>query len=178
MLNHLKKTRSNVMNVKTMTRIAAVAAIYIVFTVIISPLSYGEYQFRFAEILVLLCFYRKDYSYGLIIGCLIANIFSPLGIVDMVFGTLATTISVYLISRSKNIYLASLYPVIFNGIIVGLILFYIGEVPIPLYLLMFYVAAGEFIVVSIIGVVLFKQLEKNEGFLNLIEANQNIPSEN
>ena len=29
------------MNVKTMTRIAAVAAIYIVFTVIISPLSYG-----------------------------------------------------------------------------------------------------------------------------------------
>lgn len=160
-------------NIKTITRLSLVAAIYAVFT-IINPFSFGFIQFRISEILVLLCFYRKDYSYALIIGCLIANFFSPLSVYDIVFGTLATAISVLLISYSKRMWLASLYPVIFNGIIIGLLWYLLGDDEITLYAAMIYVAIGEFVVVSIFGVAVFSVLKKKETFLEFIEANQNV----
>jgi len=161
-------------NLHDITRIALVASLYIALTWI-NPYSYGEIQFRISEVLVLLCFYRKDYSYSLIIGCLIANVFSPVGILDIVFGTLATAISVLLISYSKRLFIATLYPVIFNGIIVGALIYYATSSPVPIWALMGYVAIGEFVVVSVVGYILFKILVKNKLFLEIIEANQNIP---
>ncbi|MDD4388216.1 MAG: QueT transporter family protein, partial [Bacilli bacterium] len=128
---------------------------------------------RISEVLLLLCFYRRDYSYALIIGCFIANIFSPLGIVDALFGTLATALTVIFISKSKNIVIAALYPVLFNGVIIGLELYYFLEM--PLWEAMVWVAFGEFVVVTTVGVIIFKILEKNDGFLDFIEANQNLP---
>ena len=38
-----------------------------------------------------------------------------------------------------------------------------------------FVALGEFVVVTTVGVILFMILTKNDGFLDLIEANQNLP---
>ncbi|HHZ18451.1 MAG TPA: QueT transporter family protein [Acholeplasmataceae bacterium] len=161
-----------IMTIKRITKLAAVAALYIVFT-LINPFSFEMVQFRISEILILLCFYRRDYSYALIVGCFIANLFGPMGYVDALFGTLATTISVFLISRSKNLILAGLYPVLLNGVIVGLELHYILEF--PLLTAMGFVALGEFVVVTTVGVILFMILTKNDGFLDLIEANQNLP---
>lgn len=66
---------------------ALVAAVYAVLTVGVAPLSYGMIQIRFSEILVLLAFVDKRYAPGLILGCFIANCFSPLGMVDAIFGT-------------------------------------------------------------------------------------------
>lgn len=165
------------MKVKDITRLAVVAALYVALTLLVHPYSYGQLQFRISEVLVLLCFYRKDYKYSLILGCLIANILSPYGVLDMVFGTLATAISVILISKSKNLFLSSMYPVLLNGIIVGALLYYTTENPVSIFLLMAYVAIGEFVVVSIVGVILFKLLEKNKLFLDVIEANQNVKYE-
>ncbi|MEG0615185.1 MAG: QueT transporter family protein, partial [Oscillospiraceae bacterium] len=62
---------------KRLAIIAMVAAAYFALTVLITPLSYGMVQFRFSEILVLLCFYKKDYCYSMAVGCLLANLFSP-----------------------------------------------------------------------------------------------------
>lgn len=160
--------------VKDITRIALVAALYVALTVLVYPYAYGEIQFRISEVLVLLCFYRKDYCYSLIIGCLIANVFSTLGVLDIVFGTLATAISVILIANSKKLFVATLYPTIFNGLIIGALIYFTAGKPAPIYALMGYVAAGEFVVVSIIGYILFKLLGKNKLFLEVIEANQNI----
>ena len=44
---------------------AVIAATYAALTMVISPLSYGPIQFRFAEILVLFCFFNKRYAIGL-----------------------------------------------------------------------------------------------------------------
>ena len=159
------------LELKTISRLAIVAAIYVVLTVSFQPISYGNIQFRISEVLVLLCFYRKDYGYGLIIGCLIANIFSPFGIVDVVFGTLATTLAVIGIMFSKRLFIASLYPVILNGLIIGAQLYFFAEL--PLIESMIFVAIGEFVVVSIVGVLLFKDLQKHQPFMKLIDANQN-----
>ena len=61
--------------IKDIVRLAIVAAMYVLFTVV-NPFSYNAIQFRISEILMLLCFFRKDYTIALIIGCFISNFFS------------------------------------------------------------------------------------------------------
>lgn len=157
--------------IKRTVRLSIVASLYVVLTLVFSFLSYGDIQFRIAEILIILCFFRKDYGISVIIGCLISNLFSPMGIADVVFGTLATALSVFFVMNSKRIYLTPIYPTFFNGVIVGAELYLLLDFPLILSIVS--VAIGE-AVVLIIGCIVFKRLQKNEKFLELIEANQNI----
>lgn len=152
-------------SVYRLTKIAMIAAIYVVLTVFLKPISYGVLQFRIAEVLVLLCFYNKDYCVSMILGCAIANLYSDFAFLDVPFGTLATIIAVILMWKSKSIWLAAIFPVIINGIIVGAILSYCLNI--PLISTMIYVAGGE-LGVLIVGIVLFKVLEKNKGFMRLL----------
>ncbi len=141
-------------------RIAAVAAIYVAMTVGIAPLSYGAIQLRFAEMLTLLCFYRKDYCFALILGCAIANLFSPLGMLDMIFGVASTVFAVVLIPRMKKLWIASLFPTI-SMIFIAWELMYLGS---PFWFSLLTCAIGEFIVVTLLGVPVFSLLEKNRFF--------------
>ena len=112
---------------KKLTRTAIIAAIYAVITVAIAPLSYMGVQFRISEILVLLAVFDPLYIGGLTLGCLIANLLGPNGPMDVLFGTLATFISVYAIyltgkiinNYKAKLFIASIWPTIFNGLIVG-----------------------------------------------------------
>ncbi|MFA6627759.1 MAG: QueT transporter family protein [Bacilli bacterium] len=156
------------MTILRMVKLALVSAIYIVFTVIVHPLSYGAVQFRFAEILVLLCFFRKDYAYAMILGCFIANLFSPILLYDIAFGTLHTILSVILIGRSKRLWVAALVPVLLMPII-GFELTL--ALKLPFFLTTLTSMLGEAAVVWLIGYPLFTMLRKNKGFLQLIEAN-------
>ncbi len=149
-----------------LARLSIVASIYVVLTLGLGFMSFGGIQFRIAEALMLLCFYKKDYGISLTVGCLIANMFSPMAALDMVFGTLATAIAVLLIYISPNIYVASLAPVITNGFIVAAELKYAFDM--PYWLSVFQVAFGELVCVTILGVILFKSLEKNRRFMELI----------
>ncbi len=154
-------------SVKRLVKLAAVAAIYVVLTLALSFMSYANIQFRVAEALMLLCFYKKDYGISLVLGCFIANLFSPMAL-DMVFGTAATVLAVLLIYISPNIYVASLAPVVTNALVVGFELYYFLDL--PFWLSCLQVAVGEFVCVSILGVVIFKIFEKNKKFMNLITA--------
>lgn len=159
--------KKEIFNVVNLTRLALVAAMYTVLTVVIAPLAYGDVQFRFSEVLVLLCFYRKDYAPALIVGCFIANLFSPMGLMDIIFGTLATAVAVIPMYHMKNIYLAALLPVISNGIIVGIELTVAFGTPI--WLNMLSVAFGELVVVGVIGIAVFKLLfETNSALPRII----------
>ncbi|MCH5208857.1 MAG: QueT transporter family protein [Oscillospiraceae bacterium] len=158
--------KNETFNTKNMVRLALVAAAYAVLTLVIAPLSYAAVQFRFSEALVLLCFYRKDYCASMILGCFIANLFSPFGLYDIIFGTLATAVAVVPMYYIKNIYIASLLPVISNGLIVGFELFLCGE---PFWFSAGTVALGEAVVVCVLGVLLFKLVfEKSTHLMNLI----------
>ncbi|MCH5195512.1 MAG: QueT transporter family protein [Oscillospiraceae bacterium] len=158
--------KNEIFNTKNMVRLALVAAAYAVLTLVIAPLSYAAVQFRFSEALVLLCFYRKDYCASMILGCFIANLFSPFGLYDIIFGTLATAVAVIPMYYIKNIYVASLLPVISNGFIVGFELFLCGE---PFWFSAGTVALGEAVVVCVLGVLLFKLVfEKSTHLMNLI----------
>lgn len=166
-----------IFNSRRITNIGVVAAIYVVITLLGSGLAYGQVQFRISEALVLLCFFNKDYILSMTIGCFIANLFSTVGLVDTVVGTAATLISVILIYalRNKlNLFFVSLFPVIFNGIFVGAELKLIAHL--PFFASVAWVALGEFVCVSILGVVIFKALSENKRFMKLILAGHNIDS--
>ena len=154
-------------NVQDLTRLALVTAIYAVLTVVTSELSYNGIQYRLSEVLVLLCFYRKDYAPALILGCFISNLFSPLGVIDWIVGPIATAIAVVPMYYMRNIYLAALLPIVSNGIIVGIELTVASGASV--WFNMLTVALGELVVVGILGVVIFKLIfDKNPAMLRLI----------
>jgi len=100
---------------------------------------------------------------------------SQAGIYDMVFGTLATLIALYGIivikkifgENLKSLFIASLSPVIVNGVIIGWMLSYLYQLPFMLTALQ--VGIGEFGVVSILGVILIKYILNNKKILELIK---------
>ena len=104
---------------------ALIAAAYAVTTLVIAPFSFGAVQLRISEALTMLAVFTPYAIPGLTLGCLIANIFSPFGIIDMVFGTLATLIAAFLSYKVRNIkfkgfpVLAPMFPIVSNGIIIG-----------------------------------------------------------
>lgn len=150
------------LSTKNIVTIGLVAAIYAVLTVVLAPLSYGPIQFRISEVLNLLAFVNPVFAPGIVLGCFIANLFSPLGMIDVFFGTTATLISVIMIVRSKKLWIASLWPVISNGLIIGAELQYAFQV--PFLIGAFQVAFGEFVVVTLFGAPLFAALLKNTAF--------------
>lgn len=152
---------------KNLVRTAMVASLYGALTWAISSLSYGPIQLRLTEIMVLLAFIDSGYIPGLVLGCVIANIFSPMGFVDMAFGSAATFIAVFLISKTKNLLLATIYPTIANGIIIALELYTISKL--PFFLSFGEVALGEFIVVTCLGYPIFKIILKNKTLVNILK---------
>ncbi len=151
----------------SIAKYAVVAALYVGLTLAFSSVSYGGIQLRIAEALMLLCFYKRDYWMPLAIGCFIANLFSPMAVFDIIFGTLATVLSGLLMKNCKNIYLASLLPVLLNGAIIGAELWLVLKM--PFWISCLQVVLGEFLCVSVLGVILFKNLENNEKFIALIK---------
>lgn len=156
--------------IKDIVRLSFVAALYVVMT-ILWPLSYDAIQFRISEILIFLCFFRKDYSIALILGCFISNLFSDIMLFDIVFGTIATALTCVCVMFSKNIYVTIIYPILFNSVLVGMELFLAFNT--PLLVNMAYVAIGEAAVI-LIGLLIFIKLRKNNHFMDIIGANQNL----
>ena len=161
--------------IRTITRNAIVAAIYVVLTVSTTPISYGMIQIRVSEFLMLLCFFRKDYIVGLTLGCFIANIFSPFAI-DMLIGTAATFVACLLICYAsfKNLLLATLYPVLANAIIVGGIELALIEEFGSFWICTGWVALGEIVAVLFVGYPLFMILWREQRLLTVFGANRNL----
>lgn len=135
---------------------AMLACSYAILTMICSSFSYGGIQLRISEIFVLLAFYNKKYIPGLVMGCFLSNLGSPLGIADVCFGTLATLLTCLGIYKIKHLYFAAFLGAIVNGLIVGLELYFV--LGLPFMINAFYVFVGEFIVL-VIGTCIFKKLE-------------------
>ncbi len=143
---------------------AAIAAIYVVLTLIFAPLSYGEIQVRISEALTILPFFTPAAVPGLFIGCLIANIFGGAILPDIIFGSIATLLGAagsYLVRNNK--YLVPLPPIISNMIIVPLVLRFAYMVPLPVPLMMLTVGIGEVISCGVLGMILLIALEKYKG---------------
>lgn len=149
---------------------AFIAALYVVLTLASYPLSFNQIQFRVAEILVLLCFFRKDFVIGLTCGCALANLFSTLGPIDIAFGSAATLLACLCICISKHLCVAILFPVISNAFIVAWELKIVFDT--PYWESVAWVALGEF-VVMVVGYIIFMLLKRNPKFHDIIKSTQN-----
>ena len=110
-------------NIRTIVYTGVVAALYVVLTLPFAQVAYGPVQFRMAEALTILPVFGLRFIPGVSLGCLIANVLNPgsLGLVDIIFGTLATVIAGFgsrWIGKKKDV-LGIIPPIIANGLIVG-----------------------------------------------------------
>lgn len=104
-----------------------IAAMYAAATYLSSVfnLAYGQFQFRLSEAFTILPVFTPAAIPGLAIGCVLGNLASPYGVVDIALGTLATLLAAIMTRATRNIklkgvpLLAPLFPVITNCIIVG-----------------------------------------------------------
>lgn len=99
-------------NIQQLTLAAMVAAVYFVLCYFgnIFQLTFGPVQVRLGEALTVLPFLFPAAAPGLALGCLLTNILSPYGPIDMIVGTLATAIAAFLSIKMPRWYLAALPP--------------------------------------------------------------------
>ena len=152
--------------VKFITKAAIIVAIYAAVTVLLQPISFGPVQFRVSEALTILPVIMPEAIPGLFVGCLIANLLGGGVLLDVIIGSLAT-LGAALATRClrKYIPLAAAMPVVFNGILVGPVVYYcyvMGSSPFSLGTLLFTcltVAIGEVLVLYTLGLLLYKALK-------------------
>ena len=171
------------LSVRKMAFAAVVAAVYAALTMSLGFMSYGNIQFRIAEALCILPFFFPVTTWGLFLGCLIANLMSPVGIADVVFGSLATLLSCLCIaalgkagkSSWPRCITACLMPVVWNALIIGAMLAVMTsaggiETAMPLFgIYAIEVGAGELAVMFIIGLPLMRIFPKKKYFQHLAE---------
>ena len=104
---------------RDLTLAAMVAALYFVLCYFgnIFQLTFGPVQVRLGEALTVLPFLFPATAPGLAVGCLLTNILSPYGPIDMAVGTLATAIAAFWTMKMPRWYLAGLPPVVMNALL-------------------------------------------------------------
>lgn len=115
---------------RRIVRIGMIAAVYAALTLVtllfLGSLAWGPVQFRISEALCVLALFTTDAIPGLALGCAIANLANialsgtgMLGLLDVVFGTLATALGAWITWRLRDHPLIALLgPVITNALIV------------------------------------------------------------
>lgn len=111
-------------SVRQLTLAGVVAALYAVlaYFAAVFNVAYGPIQCRFSEALCVLPFLFPAATPGLFIGCLVANLLSPYGLLDIVFGSLATLLAAVWTQHTRRKWLAPLPPVLCNAVIVGAVI--------------------------------------------------------
>ncbi len=100
---------------------AIIAALYTVMSLMSSVfgLTYGPIQCRFSEALTVLPFFLPEAVPGLFVGCLVTNLMSTVGPLDIVIGSMATLLAALWTAKMPNKWLAPLPPVICNAVLIG-----------------------------------------------------------
>lgn len=162
------------LTLRRLTLAAIIAAAYAALTMLLPGPSYGYTQLRISEALAVLPFLFPSCAPGLAVGCLIANILSPYGPIDMICGTFATALAAFLTAKMPNKWLAPLPPVLCNGIIVGGMLAWyqaggFNEKFLPAFILTGPgVALGEIFACYVLGLLLLSSLPRIGYFRRLM----------
>lgn len=142
---------------------AAIAAIYVVLTVVFAAFSFGEVQVRLAEALTILPFFTPAAIPGLFAGCIIGNLLGGAIPLDILCGSIATLIGAlgsYALQKHK--FLVPIPPIAANTVIVPYVLYYGYGVNLPIPFMMLTVGVGEVISCGVIGILVLLALEKYE----------------
>ena len=168
-------------SVRQLTLAAVIGALYAVLTLTASVfgVTYGPIQCRVSEALCVLPFFFPEAKWGLFIGCLVANILSPYGLPDVIFGSLATLLAALITAKvpARAKWLAPLPPVISTALIVGALLGWYGAgfgpaFPAQFAFNAFTVGLGELIACYVFGGIVLVALPRIRFFRDLIPADR------
>ena len=137
-----------------------IAAVYAVTTIMLGDFGYSWVQVRISEALTPLPYLLGlPAVIGLTLGVVIANLFSPIGLPDMIFGPILTLIAAGLswqLNFGKRL-LACVYPVAVNAL--GVSAYVAGFYGVPYEWNVLSIAAGESIAAVLVGYPLLRALE-------------------
>ena len=149
-----------------LTRAAVIAALYVVLTYLagVMNLAYGPVQFRFSEALTVLPVLFPEAIPGLFVGCVVSNLLSPYGALDLIVGSAATLLAAVWTAKCGRRWFAPMPPVLANAVFVGAMLaWYEAGVSAGFLAAFAYNAAtvglGELIVCYALGLPLLRILE-------------------
>lgn len=149
-----------------------ISGLYVVLTLVVAPFEFGPLQFRVSEALTVWAVLGYDYAFGLTLGCALANLVgvlsgaNPAGMMDVVFGSMATLIAGILAYHFRNVktfdqpLLSASMAVIVNAIIIPLELVIMMSVPESLAVFAAQIFITEAAVIFLIGVPLFSLYQK------------------
>jgi uncharacterized membrane protein len=145
------------------------AALYAALVVVLGGISYGPIQVRIADsLLAVVPLLGLAGVLGHTLGVFIANLFSPVGLIDLlntIPSFVMSFVVYYVYKRTKNDYTVIGTCIAYSavlGVTVGWMLSYVYAL--PLLLTMAYVAVGNVIASVLIGWPLFKVLKKTGVF--------------
>lgn len=146
-----------------LTQGALIAALYVVLTYItnLAGMANGAIQVRISEALCILPAFTAPAVPGLFIGCLAANLLTGAALWDVVFGSVATLLGA-LGTRyfGKNKFLAPVFPIVSNTVIIPFVLKLAYGVEQGYIFLALSIFIGEVISCGVLGIILYKALEK------------------
>ncbi len=141
------------MKVRYITKAAVIAVLYVVLTYVMGLMSFNPLQLRLSEGLTILPLIEPAAIPGLFVGCILANLQSPFGIIDILGGSLVTLLAAFLTSKAKNFWMGTLPPIILNALFVSIWVSYFAKTP---YLITAGgIALGEGISVIAFGYVIY-----------------------
>jgi len=149
-----KKTRL----VRRVVRAGVIAAAYAGVSYALAPISFGPLQFRVAEGLSVLPILFPEAVPALFVGCLVANVIGPYGVLDIVFGSLTTLAAAVLTRVFRRSILAYLSPIVLNAVFVSAYLTALTGV--PYWMLVLSIGASEAASVVVIGIPLVRFMRK------------------
>ena len=163
----MSRSRFTTRQIATAGVIAALYAVLSYFASVFG-ITYGPIQCRFSEALCVLPFLTPAAVPGVFLGCLVANLLSPYGALDIVFGSLATLLAALWTRRVRHKWLAPLPPVICNALIIGAVIT-VQQVPMELFWGTFAynavtVGIGEAISCYVLGGLLLHALSRTSVF--------------
>lgn len=145
---------------------AAIAAIYVVLTVVFAPFSFGEVQVRISEALTVLPYFTPAAIPGLFVGCLIGNYLGGAIPIDILCGSIATLIGAFgSYALRKHKFLVPIPPIAANTIIVPFVLLYGYGVNLPIPFMMLTVGIGEVLSCGVLGCIILIALERYKGII-------------
>lgn len=160
------------MKVKFMATTGIIAALYIAVTMLVAPFGFTEVQFRVSEMFNHLVAFNPRFAGGIILGVFIANMFSPLGWYDLVFGVTHSIVTIGLFIVICKFVKNIIARLVINSLLFTFTMFIIAfELNLALELPFFWtwltVAVGEFVVLAV-GAPIMYTLNKRLDFKKLL----------
>jgi uncharacterized membrane protein len=138
-----------------------IGAVYAVVTVSLGSFGYSWLQVRISEALTPLPYlFGAPAIFGLVVGVVISNAFSPIGLPDLIFGpllTLAAAILSYKLNFGRKL-VACIYPVVINGF--GVSAYVAGFYNVPYLVSVLTIGVGETISAVLVGYPLLCAIER------------------